>query len=121
MFHAENLPKSFSIGMTHHVWEGDGPKLDQVVIYGDGHALFQITFEYHINGSDADESVKLKCLTSFTPDDLPFIQTSIHLIAKIHDWMCDMLNEQDEQFFNDVFLDEDDERVMYSINELMLG
>lgn len=67
--------------------------------------VFLLTFNYQ--GGDVIESYTVKCESEMQPSDLPGIATGLELLAHVHGCLMHLLNENDAEFFGDLFYDEE--------------
>lgn len=82
--------------------------IDRFQILGDGVPLFTVSFDYATANHAGDCDARVRCLTpDGVPSLLPFINSGIHLIGFLHEWLMTMSEASGAEFFANMFCDDD--------------
>lgn len=116
-----NMPKSFSVRCLRGVDQGICATdcIDEFEILGDGVPMFRITYDYGMD--DNEQTMSVRNVGHLNVSDLPFFNSGFQLGGKLMEFLDQLLNEQDKEFYADCFHDEEGEPVMFSINKLIFG
>lgn len=81
--------------------------VDVFTIKENNEPLFDVYFDYTLDGDEGDVEAKVIRLTAKNPCDLPFICNGIQLIGFVHDFLMNLIAEHGQEFFADAFVNEE--------------
>lgn len=100
---------TYTIGLVESSSPDDGKPFDEFEILSEGRALFNIRYDYWLpeDSTQRESVIRVRQLTEFDASMMPHVMNNVDLAGLLHEFLSERIAESGDEFYADLFYDED--------------